>query len=155
MRRSPILVAVFSLALLAILATATFVGVRVLGTSTRPNTNELREWGLTNGARGVYNRRVLTHDTLLGTCARAHSQQMADRGRIYHSSEGQLRRCAEGRYSSLGENVGVGGSLYQVARAFWGSPSHRRNITDPAYRAVGVGVVYKNGSYWITQFFAG
>ena len=35
------------------------------------------------------------------------------------------------------------------------SPVHRRNILDARFRKVGVGVVLRDGTAWVTLFFYG
>jgi uncharacterized protein YkwD len=151
----PVAIATGALVLLLAIGLGTYVGVKVLGISTRPNGNEIRFWGLTNGSRANVGAGQVVHDYMLNTCARDHSQRMANRGTIYHSTNSQLYRCAEGRFRAIGENVGVGTSLYGIQRAFYQSRDHRQNLLDRRYVAIGVGVILKERSYYVTIIFGG
>src|SRR5690606_38745741 len=53
----------------------------------------------------------------------------------------------------LGENVGRNGSIDGIHRAFMSSTGHRRNILNPDYDAVGVGVMWKSGSTYVVEGF--
>ena len=46
-----------------------------------------------------------------------------------------------GAWSLVGENVGVGPSVGAINNALIASPGHYRNISDPEFTAMGVGVV--------------
>ena len=49
----------------------------------------------------------------------------------------------------------VGGSVEALMEAFMDSPEHRVNILNPAYRALGVGVIVtESGRIYVTQRFA-
>ena len=54
---------------------------------------------------------------------------------------------------SVGENVGMGADLPDIARAFWNSPDHRSNILDPRYTDVGIATARSDGRIWITVVF--
>ncbi len=81
--------------------------------------------------------------------ARRHSQQMAAQGRIFHTS---CLQCDFGRTRRIAENVGMGGSLNQVLRAMMGSPAHQQNILG-SFDQVGLGVVRRRGTVWVTMVF--
>src|SRR5262245_21821865 len=67
---------------------------------------------LTNHVRVSHDRRKLSFAEHLARYAKSHSQSMANRGYIFHSTGGQLRGALDGYSWELGgENVGVGGSL--------------------------------------------
>jgi uncharacterized protein YkwD len=86
----------------------------------------------------------------LSSLARRHSERMAERGELYHSN---LRRVFRGfNYQMVGENVGYGGSLDQLLRAFMNSPAHRQNIVG-TWRKTGVGVYWQGDRVWVTQLF--
>ena len=77
---------------------------------------------------------------------------MADAGSIFHSCLDCGRRRS---YSTMAENVGVGGSLSAVHNALMASDGHRANILGPDFQRVGVGVVRRDGRVWVTEVFAG
>jgi len=58
-----------------------------------------------------------------------------------HQAEAAIADLAPSNWQSLGENVGVGPTCAKIAQAFMNSPEHRRNILDPSYASVGLGVV--------------
>ena len=101
-----------------------------------------------NGARGAN----LTVRSDLVAMARRHSQRMASSGSIYHN--GNLANEAPGDWQSLGENVGMGPSCSDIHNAFMNSASHRKNIVDPKFNFVGVGVVTaSDGTLYVTEVF--
>ena len=64
---------------------------------------------------------------------------MAAAGRIWHNPDFSSQVTAN--WQKLGENVGMGGSVDSLFDAFVASPAHYRNLVDPAFTHVGVGVV--------------
>jgi uncharacterized protein YkwD len=111
---------------------------------------------LTNADRAERDRRHLRFAARLSRYARHHSEAMARRGFIFHSSEDQVRSALEGYgWSLAGENVGVGSSLESLELAFMGSPLHRQNILRPTFQHAAVGVVLADGHYWVTVIFYG
>lgn len=82
--------------------------------------------------------------------ARRHSKRMAAEGELYHSD---LNRLLGHGVSSVGENVGTGGSLEELLAAFMASPPHAQNILG-SYSRTGVGVYRSGGRIWLTQIFA-
>lgn len=82
--------------------------------------------------------------------ARAHSDLMADRGEIFHSSN---LASVTSVWESLGENVGVGADVNGLHSAFMNSPSHRANILGN-YNYIGVGVtISPDGFMYATMIF--
>lgn len=86
--------------------------------------------------------------------ARDHSRQMAAAGRIWHhdayfSSASRKRLDAR----RLGENVALNGSVEDAHRRLMASPGHRRNILDPGFTVVGVGVVRGDDAWYLTEDF--
>ncbi|MBW3587821.1 MAG: CAP domain-containing protein [Actinobacteria bacterium] len=94
----------------------------------------------------------LTVRSDLVAIARRHSQRMASSGTIFHN--GNLANEAPSDWQSLGENVGMGPSCSDIHTAFMNSPSHRKNILDPKFNFVGVGVVTaSDGTLYVTEVF--
>lgn len=82
--------------------------------------------------------------------ARSHSNLMADRGEIFHSSG--LGSVTSG-WESLGENVGVGSGVDSLHTAFMNSSGHKANILGN-FNYVGVGVTETaDGFIWVTAIF--
>ena len=111
---------------------------------------------LTNTDRERHDRRDLAFAARLATYAKSHSQAMADRGYIFHSTADQLRGALDGyRWQLGGENVGVGGSLESLEDAFMASTDHRKNILRKVYDHAAVGIVRADDRIWITVIFYG
>lgn len=87
----------------------------------------------------------------LSNTARNHSCAMARSDNLRHNPN--LTRQVRG-WRILGENVAVGWNLYEIHKAWMASPSHRSNILDGRYRALGVGICRgASGAYWVTTIF--
>lgn len=94
----------------------------------------------------------LTVRSDLTSIARRHSARMANSGTIYHN--GNLANEAPEDWQSLGENVGMGPTCDDIHNAFMNSASHRKNILDPKFNFVGVGVVTaSDGTLYVTEVF--
>jgi uncharacterized protein YkwD len=109
---------------------------------------------LVNDVRDRNDRRLLRVDRQLSRYAIRHSQQMADTGYLFHTTD--LASKLDGRNWSIGgENVGFASSLRAVMGAFMDSPPHRRNILRRGYDHTAIGVVKSDGSLWVTTIFYG
>jgi uncharacterized protein YkwD len=100
---------------------------------------------LLNQVRAEYHLPPLVMDPMLRAAARAHSRDMALHGYFGHSSPwGQSfvdRLAAVVRGGTLvGENVAVAASAESAEAAFLASPGHFRNMVEPAFHRVGIGV---------------
>ncbi|HUO45496.1 MAG TPA: CAP domain-containing protein [Acidimicrobiia bacterium] len=96
---------------------------------------------------------MTTHSGLHGY-ARDWSEQMATSGNFQHSNIGAYIQTTS--WSTIGENIGKGGSVGSIFNALVSSPSHYNNMVNPAFTHVGVGVyVEPNGTIWTTHVFGG
>ena len=82
--------------------------------------------------------------------AGAWSAQMAAAGRIWHST---LSDGISQEWKKLGENVGMGGTVDALHNAFVASPHHYENLVDPAFGAVGIGIVMNGNTMFVSQVF--
>lgn len=109
---------------------------------------------LVNRERRNRGMRVLSYSSVLTDVARRHSARMASEGRLYHNTS-ELRSEEFARRNNyptmVGENVGEGPSVQWLHDAFMNSPSHRSNIIESRYTAMGIGVTVKDGTIWVTQ----
>jgi uncharacterized protein YkwD len=88
----------------------------------------------------------------LNQVALKHTREMVARSRLYHTPENAFRYRVT-NWSMLGENVGVGGSVDSLHRAFMNSSGHRNNITSREFRRVGVAALRRDGRLWVTVVF--
>jgi uncharacterized protein YkwD len=110
--------------------------------------------GWMNTARNGHGAVVLDSGWRLREMADAHSRQMANEGRIFHT--GSLgARLTFVSWTVAGENVGAGLSMRGLFEAFMDSEAHRDNILEHRFRRVGIGV-YADGEFlWVTMIFVG
>ena len=105
-----------------------------------------------NKSRRRKGRGRLSLDPELSRAARVHTAEMIRRNTLYHTSNSKLRRRIVG-WSTLGENVGVGGSVRSLHKAFMRSTYHRSNVLYSRFRHTGVGVKSRRGRMWVTVIF--
>ncbi|MFY9586956.1 MAG: CAP domain-containing protein [Actinomycetota bacterium] len=110
-------------------------------------------YSATNAERASRGVKKLALYSDLTSNARHHSQDMANDGTIYHNSH--LGSEIGGNWWALGENVGMGPDCNSIQNAFMSSPGHKANILDTDYNQVGVGVVIKDETVYVTVVFAG
>jgi hypothetical protein len=84
--------------------------------------------------------------------ARDWTDQMVANGGISHN--GNLSGQVSANWTKLGENVGVGSDVNSLMNAFVNSSAHYKNIVDPAFNYIGVGVSYDaDGTMYTTHDF--
>jgi uncharacterized protein YkwD len=75
---------------------------------------------------------------------------MATSANLHHSDISVLLAG----WSTVGENVGVGSSVATIHAALLASPGHYRNLADPGFTHVGIGVyVDGGGRTWTAHVF--
>lgn len=101
---------------------------------------------------------VLRREARLDELAQAHAEAMWRAERTAHDT-GQgppLERVSRAGVPALrvGENVAHSSSLSRAHRALWDSPSHRGNLVDPGFDAVGIGVFAAGeNELWVCELF--
>ena len=121
----------------------------------------------TNQLRAQTAAPPLTLDPLLSEIARGHSEEMLTHQYFSHDSPNQLcktvrdrlrfghRFCltsAENLHKCQGYEYS---SVARIAMQSWmESPSHRRNLVNPHFNRVGIGVARRGGIYMFTQLFS-
>jgi uncharacterized protein YkwD len=103
-----------------------------------------------NAERTARGLRAYTGRADLAAVAHAQAARMAAAGRLYHNPN--LARDVK-NWRMAGENVGVGGDVATLHKAFMASTGHRANILDRDFTEVGVGTVYANGRLWVAEVF--
>lgn len=81
---------------------------------------------------------------------RRHAVRMAAASDLHHNPN---LGSDVGGWDKVGENVGRGPSVDRIHAAFMASEGHRRNILDPEWVEVGVGVEVVDGGLWVTELF--
>jgi uncharacterized protein YkwD len=106
-------------------------------------------FALTNAARAAVRVAPLALDPDLDAYANVHVRLMAKNGQISHSNIASLL----GPWWMVGENVGTGPNAPAIQAAYEHSPSHYQNITDSAFKYVGVGVVTVDGRIYTVEVY--
>ncbi len=104
----------------------------------------------TNALRASRGLPALIVNGTLVAKARGWAEHMAAVNAISHSN---LSDGAPSEWTRLGENVGRGPSVDSIHNALVASSEHYRNLTDPGFRYVGVGVVNANGTLYVSEVF--
>ncbi len=106
-----------------------------------------------NSTRSSAGLPPLKMDGGLQSHARKHASDMVAADKIYHSSNSELQAAAGGGWDKLGENVGRGGTVSSLHKAFLDSASHRANIHGD-YNLVGIGTdTAEDGRLYVTVVF--
>lgn len=115
---------------------------------------------LTNDERIKAGLPPLVWDEEMAEVARGHSFDMWQREYFAHENpdgEKPLDRLqkAKIKFKFAGENLALARSVKRAHTGLMNSPGHRKNILDPSFRRVGIGVI-DGGSYgkMFTQNFA-
>jgi uncharacterized protein YkwD len=126
----------------------------VTRSATTVSTSVRTMRSLINQTRSSFNRVGLRLNSRLNLVAQRHSSRMAKLNRLHHNPN-LVKDVGDMPWKTLGENVGVGGTVNTLHTAFMNSPSHRSNILRSSYRRVGIGVLVSKGRTWVTVVFYG
>lgn len=115
---------------------------------------------LTNAERETYGLEPLVWNEQLAELARAHSQDMVDRGFFSHTNpDGETPfdrfKAAGILYTAAAENIAAGqASPKAVVDSWMNSEGHRDNILNPKLKELGVGLARggEYGIYWTQNF---
>ena len=121
---------------------------------------ELAMFGLVNREREERGVKALLWDPAIVGVARAHATDMFERGYFSHVSPegkdvGNRLREAGLMYLVAGENLALAPTLEMAHEGLMQSEGHRRNILDPEFQRIGIGVI-DGGTYgkMFVQVFA-
>jgi Cysteine-rich secretory protein family len=92
---------------------------------------------------------LVVHPNLVDK-ARLWAQTMGSAAKIWHS---KLPDGITADWQKLGENVGMGSAVESLHNAFVASPKHYDNLVDPDFGYVGIGVVYVDGTTYVSEMF--
>ena len=121
-----------------------------LQTAAGTAPGEFRMFNMVNASRSSQGISRLSLSDRLSRMARRHSRRMARELRLFHHS------CLACRFPSgsvLGENVGTATSLRRIHRLMMNSAAHRGVLLNGAFDRVGIGVVKRGRTYWVTEIF--
>jgi uncharacterized protein YkwD len=136
---------------LSMVAFVLFSGAGGAQASGDPAADEAQFVALVNQARAAAGVAPLKVDAELTTLARAHTQEMANAGTIFHANP--ISAGVTAPWLKLGENVGTGPSVQPVMTAFLNSPGHYANVVDPLFNYIGVGVIWVGNQMYTTHRF--
>ena len=139
------------LALTTALLSATLLGATLVAPPGAAATSgrEAKLIAKINHARANHGLRALRTKPGLMRYAGQHSADMAARHSLYHTTNFGVVCC----WSAIGENIAYNSTVRRVHRAFMRSPGHRANILNPHMRRLGVGIVNRGGTLWVTEIF--
>ena len=108
--------------------------------------SEQEMFRLVNEERAKYGAGVLVWEENLAKVGRAHSKDMFERGYFSHYSPegkdvGDRLDEAGIAYSIAGENLALAPNVNRAHTGLMNSEGHRRNILDPAFNKIGIGVI--------------
>lgn len=122
--------------------------------------SERRMLELVNKERAKVGAKPLRLDPTIILVARAHSRDMWERGYFSHvnpDGKDPFDRMREGgvQFLAAGENLALAPTVELAHQGLMNSSGHRRNILDPAFGRIGIGVI-DGGIYgkMFTQNFA-
>ena len=126
------------------------------GIDTDAEQEILRLVNLERARAGLGSLRL---DPSLQKAARTHSRIMADAKQLSHEFGAELRfdrrlALAGAAFDTSGENVAFNQTADGAHRGLMASPPHRKNILNPEFNAVGIGVVRAGDDIWVTEDFA-
>lgn len=114
---------------------------------------------LANRSRQQAGAPPLTSDTGLSQAARIHAQAMREARRLSHQFDGEpslpsrLAATTQLQLEQEGENVALDYDAEHGHEHLMLSAPHRRNLLNPAYNVVGLGVVRSGNRLYIVQDF--
>lgn len=114
--------------------------------STPDPASEKQMFDLVNSERAKVGAKPLVWRDNLAEVARKHSMDMFARGYFSHFSQegkdvGDRLELAGISYTYAGENLALAPTLARAHTGLMNSEGHRRNILDPAFGKIGIGVV--------------
>lgn len=126
-------------------------------------SNGSRCWKVSDSERGFVRKMnrsranndlgKLTLDPELSRAAQKHTIEMVDSDELFHTGLDRLGRWVT-RWTTLGENVGYGGSVRSLHKAFMNSATHRANVLLGRFNHVGVSATRdSDGKLWVTIVF--
>lgn len=116
-------------------------------------------YALINQERKDRDLLLLALDSHLIAAARKHTQETARQGKLSHQFPGEpvlkLRLAQAGaRFDAVAENVAESDSVKNAHFELMHSGGHRANLLNPAYNAIGIGIVETEERIYVTEDFS-
>ncbi|AWI05365.1 CAP domain-containing protein [Clostridium drakei] len=113
--------------------------------SSTLSSSEQQMIKMVNDARAQNNLPALKVDTQLCNVARIKAQDMIDNNYFSHSSPKygspfDMMKSFGIKYVSAGENIAGNQSVQNAQNALMNSPGHRKNILNPDFTHIGIGI---------------
>ncbi|MDK2822462.1 MAG: hypothetical protein PWQ67_849 [Clostridia bacterium] len=113
---------------------------------------------LINQERIQRGKKPLQIDPELSKWARIKSQDMVDNNYFAHESPtygnvSEMLRNAGLNFRYAGENLGKTSSVTNAHRGFMNSSVHRATLLNGNFTHVGIGIVYKGSTMYVTEIF--
>jgi uncharacterized YkwD family protein len=123
--------------------------------SSTLTTQEQQMLNLINQARSQNNVAPLQADMQVTSVARIKAQDMIDNNYFSHNSPKygspfDMMKAFGVSYVEAGENIAGNQSVQNAENALMNSPGHRKNILNPAYTHIGIGI--KSGGPYGNMF---
>lgn len=125
------------------------------------SSDESRILQLVNAERAKAGAKALTSSADCTKLARMKSQDMVSNNYFSHQSPTygspfDMLKANNINYMYAGENIAMNQTAEAAFKAWMGSEGHRKNILNPNFTELGIGIASKdNGSYIYTQLFIG
>ncbi|HZU29686.1 MAG TPA: CAP domain-containing protein [Candidatus Angelobacter sp.] len=132
--------------------------VAVLPANAAPTAQEKLVFDQLNQERQKSGLPPLQWNDQVAEAARKHSRELAKNGKLSHQFPGEAAvperiGTTGARFTLSAENVARTEYIQDVHPALMNSPGHRANMLNPKYNAVGIGVVERDGRFYVTQDF--
>ncbi len=104
-----------------------------------------------NAERSAAGLQPLRVASDMRSVARNWSEEMAESGLLVHNPEFRSQTCC---WTRIAENISRSPTAAEAHEGLMNSDGHRRNILDPDFNEIGVGVAINEvGHVWVTQVF--
>jgi uncharacterized protein YkwD len=112
-----------------------------------------------NADRARHGLGPLKWDPALARAAQDHANRMVWQPELSHQYEGEpnlITRAGQAgaHFRVVAENIAIGRTPRGVEVEWMNSSPYRRNILDARLKAIGIGVVERDGNLWMVADFA-
>jgi uncharacterized protein YkwD len=140
----------------AVALTTTVISAPAAHAGGATRTDRHAMYRATNVSRGRFDRLDVGINRGMSKIALTHSQWMASKDKLVHTSNPAAAYLKGMSWHCWGENIAVsGGTIADVEKAFMASPEHRANILNSCFKHVAIGATRVDGALWVTVFFYG